>query len=226
MYWYSRLEGEKIKCNGCGPQDAILRQRLEKYRQKIASDYQRIFRDPYTLNPKIFFQLTFLEAFKAKGKDLVKHFDAWARNTDSSISRLNTGNGYGVSLDDIGMKATLDKLMEDYISLISRVLFQIPSSQETPQESTRTPTPLAAVQQTLVATNKVTDEPRSTPQPLSLEPSGSKSSTKARAQVQARNDKPGTGTSRKNKLDHYAPRMKVEELDNIFKRCSFNSLKY
>ncbi|XP_022006830.1 2-oxoglutarate and iron-dependent oxygenase domain-containing protein ICU11-like [Helianthus annuus] len=50
----------------------------------------------------------------------VKHFHAWAHNTDSSILRPNTGNGYGVSLDDIGMKATLDKLMEDYISLISR----------------------------------------------------------------------------------------------------------
>ncbi|XP_035840966.1 2-oxoglutarate and iron-dependent oxygenase domain-containing protein ICU11 isoform X4 [Helianthus annuus] len=69
------------------------RQGLEKYRQKIASDYQ------------------------------VKHFEAWARNTDSSILRPNTGNEDGVSLDDIGMKATLNKLMEDYISLISRVLF-------------------------------------------------------------------------------------------------------
>ncbi|KAL9998815.1 putative procollagen-lysine 5-dioxygenase, Procollagen galactosyltransferase [Helianthus debilis subsp. tardiflorus] len=135
--------------------DSLMRQGLEKYRQKIASDYQRIFRDPYTLNPKIFFQPTFLEAFRAKGKNLVtsirsimsepvpgvytfnmlnlnfceklihevKHFEAWARNTDSSILRPNTGNEDGVSLDDIGMKATLDQLMEDYISLISRVLF-------------------------------------------------------------------------------------------------------
>ncbi|KAJ0849614.1 putative procollagen-lysine 5-dioxygenase [Helianthus annuus] len=132
-----------------------MQQILHRYSTKEEC-HRRIFQDPYTLNPKIFFQPTFLEAFRAKeGKNLVtsirsimsepvpgvytfnmlnlnfcqklihevKHFEAWARNTDSSILRPNTGNGYGVSLDDIGMKATLDKLMEDYISLISRVLF-------------------------------------------------------------------------------------------------------
>ncbi|MFS7968666.1 putative transcription factor B3-Domain family [Helianthus anomalus] len=96
----------------------------------------------------------------------------------------------------------------------------IPTSQETPRMSTRTPTHLAAGQQTLVASNQVTDERRSTPPPLALEPRRSKSSTKARAHVQACNDKPGTGTSRKNRLERYAPRMTVEELDNIFKRVN------
>ncbi|KAI7739246.1 hypothetical protein M8C21_004443, partial [Ambrosia artemisiifolia] len=53
----------------------------------------------------------------------VIHFEKWVQSTNLRILRPTTSNKFGVCLDDIGMEGTLDKLMEDYINLITKVLF-------------------------------------------------------------------------------------------------------
>ncbi|KAD4983068.1 hypothetical protein E3N88_19739 [Mikania micrantha] len=53
----------------------------------------------------------------------VENFENWARKTRFMIMRPLTLNKFGVVLDDFGMKGTLDNLLEDFISRISKVAF-------------------------------------------------------------------------------------------------------
>ncbi|KAI3744363.1 hypothetical protein L1987_57442 [Smallanthus sonchifolius] len=53
----------------------------------------------------------------------VEYFEKWACETRFRIMRPSTMHRFGVALDDFGMKGTLDWLMRDFISHISKILF-------------------------------------------------------------------------------------------------------
>ena len=48
------------------------------------------------------------------------NFERWVHETKFRIMRPNIMNQYGVVLDDFGMEAMLDKLMNDFIRPISQ----------------------------------------------------------------------------------------------------------
>lgn len=50
----------------------------------------------------------------------MENFEIWVHETKFRIMRPNTMNKYGAVLDDFGLEAMLDKLMEDFICPISR----------------------------------------------------------------------------------------------------------
>ncbi|KAL5726592.1 2-oxoglutarate and iron-dependent oxygenase domain-containing protein cp2 [Ranunculus cassubicifolius] len=53
----------------------------------------------------------------------VENFEKWVQEAKFRIMRPNTMNKYGAVLDDFGLEAMLDKLMEDFIRPISTVFF-------------------------------------------------------------------------------------------------------
>ncbi|KAI3796141.1 hypothetical protein L1987_38806 [Smallanthus sonchifolius] len=53
----------------------------------------------------------------------VDYFEKWACETRFRIMRPSTMHRFGVALDDIGMKSTLDWLMRDFICHIAKILF-------------------------------------------------------------------------------------------------------
>ncbi|KAI3717535.1 hypothetical protein L1987_69222 [Smallanthus sonchifolius] len=53
----------------------------------------------------------------------VENFEKWIHETKFRIMRPNTMNKFGAVLDDFGMDAMLEKLMEDFIRHISNIFF-------------------------------------------------------------------------------------------------------
>ncbi|KAK9105843.1 hypothetical protein Scep_022687 [Stephania cephalantha] len=53
----------------------------------------------------------------------VENFERWVQEVKLRIMRPNTMNKFGAVLDDFGLEAMLDKLMDDFIRPISRVFF-------------------------------------------------------------------------------------------------------
>ncbi|XP_047330848.1 2-oxoglutarate and iron-dependent oxygenase domain-containing protein CP2-like [Impatiens glandulifera] len=127
-------------------------QKHREYRQKIMSNYQPLHRELYTMNATNFFVPTFLKAINVNTEEgfknimtehtpgvfsfemfqprfcdkflsEVENFENWVHETKFRIMRPNTMNKYGAVLDDFGMETMLDKLTEDFIRPISKVLF-------------------------------------------------------------------------------------------------------
>lgn len=127
-------------------------QKHREYRQKIISNYQPLHIELYTMHATSFFVPSFLKAINENSKDgfksimleastgvftfdmlqhrfcemlleEVENFEKWVHETKFIIMRPNTMNKFGAVLDDFGMENMLDKLMEDFIRPISRVLF-------------------------------------------------------------------------------------------------------
>ncbi|KAI3976197.1 hypothetical protein MKX01_019143 [Papaver californicum] len=51
------------------------------------------------------------------------NFEKWVSETKFRIMRPNTMNKFGAVLDDFGLETMLDKLMDDFVRLISKVFF-------------------------------------------------------------------------------------------------------
>ncbi|KAM7272041.1 hypothetical protein ACFE04_031255 [Oxalis oulophora] len=130
-------------------------QRVHKhreYRKTIASNYQPLHKELYTMNPADFFVPSFLAAVNESTADSfrkimvepipgvftfemlqpqfcdwflseVENFERWIHETKFRIMRPNTMNKFGAVLDDFGMETMLDKFMKDFISPISKVFF-------------------------------------------------------------------------------------------------------
>lgn len=127
-------------------------QRHREYRQRILSSYQRLHGDIYTLDPARFFVPSFLDAVSQPTEERlrsaivrsapgiytfdmlqprfcemllaeVEHMEKWVYDSRSTIMRPNTMNRFGVVLDDFGFESMLQKLVDDFISPLSQVLF-------------------------------------------------------------------------------------------------------
>ncbi|KAL3654447.1 2-oxoglutarate and iron-dependent oxygenase domain-containing protein cp2 [Castilleja foliolosa] len=127
-------------------------QKHREYRQKIISNYQRLHRDLYTMSAGNFFVPSFIRAIGENTEQgfrnimsepspgiftfemlqprfcemlltEVENFEKWVNETKFRIMRPNTINKFGVVLDDFGMETMLDKLMEDFIRPMSKLLF-------------------------------------------------------------------------------------------------------
>ncbi|KFK44383.1 hypothetical protein AALP_AA1G250200 [Arabis alpina] len=132
--------------------DRIRIQRHGEYRQKILNSYQRLHGEIYSLDPSGFFVPSFLGAVRQKSEEglrsimvpsspgiftfdmlnprlcemllaEVEHMEKWVYESRSTIMRPNTMNKFGVVLDDFGFESMLQKLVDDFISPISQVLF-------------------------------------------------------------------------------------------------------
>ncbi|KAI4374485.1 hypothetical protein MLD38_012473 [Melastoma candidum] len=127
-------------------------QRHREYRQKIMSNYQPLHREIYTIHPSTFFTPAFLKAigdnseegyrsimsepspgiftfeiFQPRFCELllseVENFEKWVTEAKFRIMRPNTMNKFGAVLDDFGLEIMLEKLMENFVRPISKVLF-------------------------------------------------------------------------------------------------------
>uniref|UniRef100_A0A1J3IG80 Putative PKHD-type hydroxylase n=1 Tax=Noccaea caerulescens TaxID=107243 RepID=A0A1J3IG80_NOCCA len=127
-------------------------QRHREYREKILSSYQRLHVEIYSLDPGSFFAPSFLNALHQKSEQglrsimvqtspgiftfemlnprfcqmllaEVEHMEKWVYDSRTTIMRPNTLNKFGVVLDDFGFESMLKKLVDEFISPISQVLF-------------------------------------------------------------------------------------------------------
>ncbi|GLT91888.1 hypothetical protein SLE2022_097500 [Rubroshorea leprosula] len=127
-------------------------QRHREYRQKIITNYQPLHKELYTMNATNFFVPSFLNAITENREESfrsimaepvkgvftfemlqpqfcelllseVENFERWVYETKFRIMRPNTMNKFGAVLDDFGLEAMLDRLMEDFIRTISKVFF-------------------------------------------------------------------------------------------------------
>ncbi|ESQ34491.1 hypothetical protein EUTSA_v10007812mg [Eutrema salsugineum] len=136
----------------CPVTERVRIQRHREYRQKIVSSYQRLHEEIYSLDASSFFAPSFLEAVSGKSEESfkntfvqsksgiftfemlkprfcemllaeVEHMERWVYDSRSTIMRPNTLNKFGVVLDDFGFESMLQKLVDDFISPIAKVLF-------------------------------------------------------------------------------------------------------
>ncbi|XP_050374944.1 2-oxoglutarate and iron-dependent oxygenase domain-containing protein CP2-like isoform X1 [Argentina anserina] len=127
-------------------------QRHREYRERITSNYQSLHEELYTMQAEEFFVPSFLNAIKEGTEDSlrsvmtepspgiftfemfqphfcellvseVENFERWVHKTKFEIMRPNTMNKFGAVLDDFGFESMLDKLVEEFIRPMSRVLF-------------------------------------------------------------------------------------------------------
>ncbi|XP_026663516.2 2-oxoglutarate and iron-dependent oxygenase domain-containing protein CP2-like isoform X3 [Phoenix dactylifera] len=126
--------------------------RHKEYRQKIMSAYQPLHKELYNVHPTTFFVPSFVKAINENTEesfrnimsepspkvytfamlqptfcelllDEVENFERWVDAVKFKIMRPNTMNKYGAVLDDFGLEAMLNKLMEEFICPISKVFF-------------------------------------------------------------------------------------------------------
>ncbi|CAN8304373.1 unnamed protein product [Cochlearia groenlandica] len=132
--------------------DRIRIQRHREYRERILSSYKRLHEEMYSLDPLSFFAPSFLRAVSQKSEqnlrsllvesspgiyafemfspqfcqlllEEVENMERWVYESRSTIMRPNTMNKFGVVLDDFGFDNMLQKLVDDFISPISQVMF-------------------------------------------------------------------------------------------------------
>ncbi|CAN8312996.1 unnamed protein product [Cochlearia groenlandica] len=114
---------------------------------------QRLHEEIYTIDPAGFFAPSFLEAVvRQRSKESIRsimvesfpgiftfqmfsprfcqmlleeveHMERWIYHSRTSITRPNTMNRFGVVLGDFGFESMLQKLVDDFISPLSQVLF-------------------------------------------------------------------------------------------------------
>ncbi|KAL2920475.1 hypothetical protein RDABS01_011966 [Bienertia sinuspersici] len=134
-------EGERVRA-----------QKHREYREKIIAHYQPLHKELYSMHATDFFDSSFLKAIHENTEESfrsimsepapgiftfkmlrpefcdwllkeVENIDKWVIETQCKIMRPNTMNRYGAVLGDFGMDTMLDKLMEDFVRPISKVLF-------------------------------------------------------------------------------------------------------
>ncbi|KAL9453322.1 hypothetical protein AB3S75_009011 [Citrus x aurantiifolia] len=127
-------------------------QRHKEYRQRIISNYQPLHRELFTMHAPSVLVPSFVKAVRdnteASFRSImaepipgiytfemlqprfcemllseVENFERWVHDTRFRIMRPNTMNKFGAVLDDFGLEAMLDKLMNDFIRPISKVFF-------------------------------------------------------------------------------------------------------
>ncbi|XP_068643112.1 2-oxoglutarate and iron-dependent oxygenase domain-containing protein CP2-like isoform X1 [Aristolochia californica] len=127
-------------------------QRHREYREKIISNYQPLHMELYSMHPATFFVPSFIKAVSGNTEESfrsiisepspgvytfpmlqpsfcelllseVENFEKWVQGSKFRIMRPNTMNKYGAVLDDFGLEAMLDKLMEEFVCPISKVFF-------------------------------------------------------------------------------------------------------
>ncbi|KAL0699895.1 hypothetical protein Bca4012_056017 [Brassica carinata] len=127
-------------------------QKHREYKERVLSSYQRLHGEIYSLDPASFFVPSFLKAVTSKSEENLKsimvqaapgiytfemlqpkfcemlleevlHMEIWAHDSNLLLRRPSTLNIFGVALDDFGFENMLQKLLEDFISPISQVLF-------------------------------------------------------------------------------------------------------
>ncbi|KAG0491015.1 hypothetical protein HPP92_007878 [Vanilla planifolia] len=127
-------------------------QRHKEYKQRIMSAYQPLHKELYNLHPTSFFVPSFISAISGNGEESfrkilsepcpgiysfamlqpsfcdlllseVENFEKWVNAVKFKTMRPNTMNKFGAVLDDFGLEAMLNKLMEEFICPFSRVLF-------------------------------------------------------------------------------------------------------
>lgn len=127
-------------------------QRHKEYRQRIISNYQPLHRELFTMHAPSVLVPAFVKAVRdnteASFRSImaepipgiytfemlqprfcemllseVENFERWVHDTRFRIMRPNTMNKFGAVLDDFGLEAMLDKLMNDFIRPISKVFF-------------------------------------------------------------------------------------------------------
>eukprot|EP00268_Persea_americana_P045362 TRINITY_DN4621_c0_g1_i1.p1 TRINITY_DN4621_c0_g1~~TRINITY_DN4621_c0_g1_i1.p1 ORF type:complete len:384 (-),score=63.12 TRINITY_DN4621_c0_g1_i1:673-1824(-) len=127
-------------------------QRHREYREKIMSNYEPLHRELYNIHPATFFVPSFIkaigdntiESFRSIISEPspgiftfsmlqpsfcelllseVENFEKWVHESKFRIMRPNTMNKYGAVLDDFGLEAMLDKLMDEFICPMSKAFF-------------------------------------------------------------------------------------------------------
>lgn len=127
-------------------------QKHREYRQKIISNYKPLHKELYNVHPATFFVPSFIQAITDNTDESfrsiisepspgvytfemlqpsfcelllseVENFEKWVLESKFRIMRPNTMNKYGAVLDDFGLEAMLDKLMDEFVCPISRVFF-------------------------------------------------------------------------------------------------------
>ncbi|CAL9760211.1 unnamed protein product [Musa acuminata subsp. burmannicoides] len=127
-------------------------QRHKEYRKKLMSAYQPLHKELYSLHPSAFFVPSFLKAINDNTEesfrnflcepspgiytfplfqpsfcelllDEVENFEKWVNTVKFKIMRPNTMNKYGAVLDDFGLEAMLNKLIEEFVSPLAKVFF-------------------------------------------------------------------------------------------------------
>lgn len=127
-------------------------QKHKEYRQRIMSAYQPLHKELYNMNASTFFVPSFLNAIRDNKEESfrnilsepapgvysfamlqpsfcelllaeVENFEKWVNAAKFKTMKPNTMNKYGAVLDDFGLEAMLNKLMEEFICPISKVFF-------------------------------------------------------------------------------------------------------
>lgn len=135
-------EGERVRA-----------QKLKQYREIIRSNYEPLHKELFTMHATNFFVPSFIKAIHDENTDEsfrsimsepapgiftfdmlqpqfcdlllkeVENIEKWVCDTKCKIMRPNIMNRYGAVLDDFGMENMLQKLMEDFVRPIAKVLF-------------------------------------------------------------------------------------------------------
>ncbi|KAF3339778.1 PKHD-type hydroxylase [Carex littledalei] len=127
-------------------------QKHKEYRKLIIKEYKPLHRELFSMNPAAFFLPSFFKAVSDNTEESIRsimsepspgiytfpmlqpsfcqmlieeveHIENTIRSCGTKIMKPNTMNKYGAVLDDFGFDAMLTKLMEDFLSPISKVYY-------------------------------------------------------------------------------------------------------
>ncbi|KAJ6822761.1 putative PKHD-type hydroxylase [Iris pallida] len=127
-------------------------QRHKEYKHRIISTYQPLHKELYSIHAATFFVPSFVQAISDNTEESfrnimtepspgvytfamlqpsfcelllaeVENFEKWVNAAKFKTMKPNTMNKYGAVLDDFGLEAMLNKLMEEFLCPISRVFF-------------------------------------------------------------------------------------------------------
>lgn len=143
---------KEILCRYLPEGDRSRVQKHKEYRHKIMSAYQPLHKELYNVHPATFFVPSFIDAINANTEESfrailsepspgvytfamfqpsfcelllaeVENFEKWVNAVKFKIMRPNTMNKYGAVLDDFGLEAMLNKLMDEFVCPISKVFY-------------------------------------------------------------------------------------------------------
>lgn len=143
---------KEILCRYLPEGDRSRVQKHKEYRHKIMSAYKPLHKELYNVHPATFFVPSFIDAINANTEESfrailsepspgvytfamfqpsfcelllaeVENFEKWVNAVKFKIMRPNTMNKYGAVLDDFGLEAMLNKLMDEFVCPISKVFY-------------------------------------------------------------------------------------------------------